>query len=148
MRTRGDDAASPDHRASPVALLLIDVVNPMDFPGADALLGPAIAAARRLVLTGLAGDICVLFTANDAYMRGFEVVVPRDCIASERREDNDHALAQMARLLKAEIPRSTELHLPLVLADDREAPRRIGSSALRSFRSFARPLRAQGGGKP
>jgi nicotinamidase-related amidase len=170
-----------------VALLLIDVINPMDFAGADALLPPAIVAAgniarlkrrareakvaaiyvndnfdcwhlgfgelvdkfraadvpglpiirllepepqsdyyvlkprhsgffrtalevllerletRTLILTGFATDICVLFTANDAYMRGFDVIVPRDCVASEREVDNDHALRHMARLLKAEV---------------------------------------------
>jgi nicotinamidase-related amidase len=59
--------------------------------------------AHTLVLTGFAGDICVLFTANDAYLRGFRVVVPRDCVASEREEDNAHALRQMARVLKADI---------------------------------------------
>jgi isochorismatase family protein len=54
-------------------------------------------------VTGFATDICVLFTANDAYMRGFDVVVPRDCVASEREADNDHALRHMTRRLKAEV---------------------------------------------
>ncbi len=39
--------------------------------------------AKTLVLTGFAGDICVIYTANDAYMREYELVVPSDCIASE-----------------------------------------------------------------
>jgi nicotinamidase-related amidase len=182
-------------RASPLALLLIDVINPMDFRGASDLLPPAIAAAknirrlsrqarregipviyvndnfdcwhlgfrelvesfrercvpglpiidllspdsesdfyvlkpshsgffrtglevllerldaRTLILTGFAGDICVLFTANDAYMRRFRVVVPGDCVASEQAHDNDHALGQMARLLKADVVDSRELDL-------------------------------------
>ena len=185
----------PDIQTSPVALLLIDVIHPMDFGGAQSLLPPAISAARRiarlrrqarefavpviyvndnfdcwhlgfrelvekfigadvpgmpiirllapepeqdfyvlkpshsgffrtglevllsrieaqtLVLTGFAGDICVLFTANDAYMRGFDVIVPADCIASEREEDNAHALRQMARILKADISTSKDLDL-------------------------------------
>jgi nicotinamidase-related amidase len=186
---------TPDIRSSAVALLLIDVINPMDFDGAEALIPAAIAAAkqiarlkhrareadipivyvndnfncwhlgfrelvekfrsrcvpgapliellapeperdfyvlksshsgffrtglevllerlgaRTLVLTGFAGDICVLFTANDAYMRGFDVLVPDDCVASERGADNDHALHHMARLLKASIVRSDALDL-------------------------------------
>jgi nicotinamidase-related amidase len=57
-------------------------------------------------VTGFATDICVLFTANDAYMRGFDVIVPQDCVASEREEDNDHALRHMARILKADVVRS------------------------------------------
>jgi nicotinamidase-related amidase len=58
---------------------------------------------RTVIVTGFATDICVLFTANDAYMRGFDVVVPRDCVASEREADNDHALRHMTRRLKAEV---------------------------------------------
>jgi nicotinamidase-related amidase len=34
------------------------------------------------ILTGIAGNICVLFTANDAYMREYTLVVPADCVAS------------------------------------------------------------------
>ena len=34
--------------------------------------------AKKLIITGFAADICVLFTANDAYMRDFEVIVPAD----------------------------------------------------------------------
>ena len=185
----------PEVQRSPIALLLIDVINPLNFAGARKLLPPAISAARRiarlrkqarefaipviyvndnfdcwhlgfrelvekfiaadvpgmplirllapepeqdfyvlkpshsgffrtglevllsrleaqtLVLTGFAGDICVLFTANDAYMRGFDVIVPADCVASEREADNAHALAHMARILKADISTSEDLNL-------------------------------------
>jgi nicotinamidase-related amidase len=66
---------------------------------------------ETVILTGIAGDICVLFTANDAYMRGYRVVVPADCVASERVADNDHALRQMERLLKADVTPSTTLDL-------------------------------------
>ncbi|HKU39316.1 MAG TPA: isochorismatase family cysteine hydrolase [Polyangiales bacterium] len=38
--------------------------------------------ARKLIITGFATNLCVLFTANDAYMRGYEVIVPSDCTAS------------------------------------------------------------------
>lgn len=65
--------------------------------------------ARTLVLTGLAGNICVLFTANDAYMRDFHLVVPSDCVASNREEENDHALELMKSVLKADTRPSTEL---------------------------------------
>lgn len=57
---------------------------------------------RRLIITGLAGNICVLFTANDAYMRDFELIVPADCTASNTREENDAALLHMQRILKAD----------------------------------------------
>jgi nicotinamidase-related amidase len=71
--------------------------------------------SRTLVMTGFATDICVLFTANDAYMRGFNVVVPPDCVASEREADNDHALRHMARLLKAEVASSDRLDFERLL---------------------------------
>jgi len=64
---------------------------------------------KTLILTGLAGDNCVLFTANDAYMRDFHLVIPSDCVASEDPRENDHALKQMQRVLKADIRPSTEL---------------------------------------
>lgn len=67
--------------------------------------------ARTLILTGIAGNICVLFTANDAYMRDFNLVIPRDCIASNSREDNEHALQIMERVLKADTTPSRELDL-------------------------------------
>src|SRR6185369_6908347 len=51
--------------------------------------------ARTLVLTGLSGDICVLFTAHDAYMRDFNLVIPSDCIASEDPRDNEYTLRKM-----------------------------------------------------
>lgn len=65
--------------------------------------------AKTLVLTGIAGDICVLFTANDAYMRGFRLIVPADCVASETEARNEQALELMRRHLKADVPRSDEI---------------------------------------
>ncbi|GGE37995.1 putative isochorismatase family protein YaaI [Pullulanibacillus camelliae] len=56
-----------------------------------------------LILTGVAGNICVLFTANDAYMRDYDVVVPEDCCASNTKEDNDYALRLMKNILGATI---------------------------------------------
>jgi nicotinamidase-related amidase len=57
---------------------------------------------QRLVLTGFAADICVLYTANDAYMRDFKVVVPCDCIASETKRQYRFALDHMTERLKAD----------------------------------------------
>lgn len=50
---------------------------------------------ETLVLTGVAGDICVLFTAHDAHMREYKVVVPSDCVASNTKRGNDFALRQL-----------------------------------------------------
>jgi nicotinamidase-related amidase len=180
---------------SPVALLLIDVVNDLEWPGGEAVLGPALAMAERiatlkarayaakvpviyandnfgrwqsdfnaqvehclrdgvrgqplaerlrpterdyfvlkpkhsgfysttldlllqhlrcriLVLCGIAGNNCVLFTANDAYMRDYRLVIPSDCVVSNSDEENRWALRQMATILKADVRPSTELELP------------------------------------
>ena len=64
---------------------------------------------RTLIMTGMAADICVLFSANDAYMRDFRVIIPADCVASESRQRNEQALDLMGRVLKAEIIKSTEV---------------------------------------
>ena len=56
-----------------------------------------------LIITGMAGDICVLFTANDAYMRDFNIIVPGDCVASEDEEHNAQVLQLIQRVLKADV---------------------------------------------
>jgi nicotinamidase-related amidase len=184
MRNSSLHGSAPDK--SPVALLLVDVINPLDFPEADDLLAHALPAARAiaalkrraqaagvpviyandnfgrwrsdlkavvdrclepgckgrplceilrpgeddyfvlkpkhsaffsttldtllrylgtkaLVVAGFAANICVLFTANDAYLRDLRLAVPADCVASNTVEENDAALAQMAKVLKADV---------------------------------------------
>jgi nicotinamidase-related amidase len=64
---------------------------------------------RRVILTGIAGNICVLFTANDAYMREYKIFAPADCIVSNTAADNDHALRQMKTVLKGDVAVSTRL---------------------------------------
>jgi nicotinamidase-related amidase len=64
---------------------------------------------RRVILTGMAGNICVLFTANDAYMRDLKIFAPTDCIVSNTAADNDHALRQIETVLKGNIALSTRL---------------------------------------
>jgi nicotinamidase-related amidase len=59
----------------------------------------------------MAANICVLFTANDAYMRDYRLIVPADCVASNTEEENRYALEQMRGILKADIRPSTELAL-------------------------------------
>ena len=85
--------------------------------------------ADKLILTGIAGNNCVLFTANDAYMRDFKLFVPSDCVVSQTREDNDYALKQMAAVLKADITLSSELNLDLLMQ-----PRDEGREKLRKPR--------------
>jgi nicotinamidase-related amidase len=65
---------------------------------------------RRVLLTGIAGNICVLFTANDAYMRDYKIFAPADCIVSNTATDNNHALRQIELVLKGNVAPSARLH--------------------------------------
>jgi nicotinamidase-related amidase len=67
---------------------------------------------EHLILTGVAADICVLATAFDAHMRGFDLSVPCDCVASESAEAELWALRHMARVLEADVRPSFGLCLP------------------------------------
>lgn len=58
---------------------------------------------RTVIATGVAGDFCVMFTAQDAYMRGYGLMVPGDCVASDNEADNRYALGHMAKVLKADV---------------------------------------------
>lgn len=67
--------------------------------------------AENLILTGIAGNNCVLFTANDAYMRDFKLFIPADCVVSNTEEENEHALKQMETVLKADTTIAADLDL-------------------------------------
>jgi len=179
---------------SPVALILIDVINDMEFEGGDALFRHALPAARKLaalkkraqeagvatiyvndnfgkwrsdfrqqldhvlkegcrgdpiarllkpekedyfvlkakhsgfyhtqldllidylqvktvILGGFATDMCVLFTASDAYLRDLDIIVAPDCCAAATVEHHDQALKHMSRVLHVQTPASTEINL-------------------------------------
>jgi nicotinamidase-related amidase len=66
---------------------------------------------QSLILTGIAGNFCVLFTANDAYMRDFNLFVPSDCTVSNTKKENDSALGLMKKFLKADTRLSTGILL-------------------------------------
>lgn len=63
----------------------------------------------RLVLTGIATDICVLFTAADAYMRDYALWVPEDAVATETPERQAGAMAIIGSHLSAETAPTTRL---------------------------------------
>jgi nicotinamidase-related amidase len=58
--------------------------------------------AKRVVLTGFTGDMCVLFTAADAYLRDLKINVPEDCTASQSPLENRKALQYITRVFKAD----------------------------------------------
>jgi nicotinamidase-related amidase len=71
---------------------------------------------HTLILTGMAADMCVLFTANDAYLRGYQVIVPPDGCAAEQEEYRAQALALMQRALKADLTPCAALDLAALYA--------------------------------
>lgn len=62
-----------------------------------------------LILTGLTTDNCVFFTASDAYLRDYKLLVAEDCTAAITAEGKTEALKKMAKLLKAQICRGEEI---------------------------------------
>lgn len=56
----------------------------------------------RLVITGVAADICVLFTVHDAHMRDFPISVPRDCVASNTADRSRRVLQHMEEVLSVD----------------------------------------------
>jgi nicotinamidase-related amidase len=65
--------------------------------------------ARTLVITGFATNLCVLFTANDSYMRGYDIIMPVDCTASNTAALTRAALAHVATALGGKTVRSSAI---------------------------------------
>jgi nicotinamidase-related amidase len=72
---------------------------------------------RTVILAGFATDMCVLFTASDAYLRDIEIIVPSDCSAAASADHHDAALEHMMRALHVETTPSDELDLHALIAD-------------------------------
>ena len=66
-------------------------------------------AVRRLVLTGITAHQCVLFTAMDAHVREYQLLVPADCVGSSSRAATRHALFIAERALGAPVADSARL---------------------------------------
>ena len=60
-------------------------------------------AVDHLILTGLAADSCIMFTAHDGYLRKFSLWIPSDCVAAEKAAYERAALQYMQRTLKAAV---------------------------------------------
>lgn len=58
-----------------------------------------------LVLTGCVTNICILYTAYDAVIRDYRVVVPTDCVAPLDPADGEFALRQMEQVLGVRVER-------------------------------------------
>ena len=144
--TKNEDLHGNAPDSAPVALVLVDMINDLEFEGGEALaellqpekddyfvLKPKHSAfyattldtlldylgPRRLIVTGITGDVCVLFTASDAYMRDFHLHVPADCIASIAPEHTRDALEYMERVLRVDTTPSMELDLDALARESR-----------------------------
>ncbi|GAB2536180.1 cysteine hydrolase family protein [Spirosoma aerophilum] len=194
MKTKQDDLHGNAPDSSPLALLIIDMINDLEFPGGDKLLEPASRVAdsiarlkqraqelnipiiyandnfgkwrsdfnevvehvlndgvrgqylaerlqpdkdnyfvlkpknsafyettldmllmylqvKHVIMTGLSTDSCVLFSANDAYMRDLKISIPSDCVASINPDHSHDALAYMKRVLQADTTPSDKIDL-------------------------------------
>ena len=76
---------------------------------------------KGLILGGISADACVLFTANDAYVRDYKLYVPSDCVVAASPEYEQDALAYMKRVLKADTTPSTDLDLMKVKEEVEQA---------------------------
>ncbi len=111
--------ARPESRGAPIARLIAP--GPNDYcvlkPKHSGFFATALATlleylgARRLILTGSTSDQCVLFTANDAYVRDFELQIPRDCLAGDSPAANRLAFRYFRSVLGADLRPSPRLKL-------------------------------------
>lgn len=70
--------------------------------------------AHTLILCGFTGDICVLFTAIDAHLRDYHLVIPSDCVVSRDSAENATVLKYMQRVLEADVRPGSEVSRGLI----------------------------------
>lgn len=104
-------------RGEPIARLLVP--DHSDYfvlkPKSSAFFGTTLhillqhLGVKMLILTGMAADVCILFTAHDAHLREYEIIVPPDCVASNTPQETKMALANMKKSAHAEILSSSNI---------------------------------------
>jgi nicotinamidase-related amidase len=62
-----------------------------------------VSGVKRLILCGQVTEQCIQYSALDAYMRGFEVVIPRDAVAHINPEWADAAFGMMEKNMHAQV---------------------------------------------
>ncbi|MBV8877807.1 MAG: cysteine hydrolase [Gammaproteobacteria bacterium] len=68
--------------------------------------------ARTLILTGTTTPQCILFTATDAYVREYRLVVPTDCVTALTRKQQQLALYFLESVLGARVCPSASIKQP------------------------------------
>ena len=74
-----------------------------------------------LLLTGLTTHQCVLFTAVDAHVRRYELVVASDCVGSAERAETSHALFILEHATNARVLPASSIRFPRRLGTNRRA---------------------------
>jgi nicotinamidase-related amidase len=103
---------------------------------------------KTLILTGVAGNICVLFTAQDAFLRDLHIVVPGDCVASNEEAENRYALDHMRTVLKADTRPSTEIDLDELKKRHRDTETQRAEEQTKNGRARARARKPRTVGRP
>lgn len=61
------------------------------------------------MLTGIAADVCILFTAHDAHLLDYEIIVPEDCVASNTSQETRSALRNLQKAAHALMCKSSKI---------------------------------------
>ena len=100
---------------SPKGREIIDVLEPQDDdlfilkPQRSGFYGTSLGVlllsmeASKIILTGVTTDICILFTAHDAYMRGYHVQIPEDCSGAVDPGHHEQAIKFLKRVADADV---------------------------------------------
>jgi len=63
---------------------------------------------KRLLMAGIATNLCVFFSAHDAHMLEYDITVLSDCCCAESDADHDLALDQLQRFLGVKVCRADQ----------------------------------------
>jgi nicotinamidase-related amidase len=76
---------------------------------------------ETLLLTGVAADVCILFTAHDAHLRNYAIIIPEDCVASNSKAQTKAALANLEKSVAAKVVKSTSIRFPALMKKRRRS---------------------------
>ena len=65
---------------------------------------------HTIVVAGFAANLCVMFTANDAHMRGYRVVVPSDCTAANTAALTKKTLEHVVHALHGRVALGSQIN--------------------------------------
>ena len=63
---------------------------------------------QKVIVVGVCTDICVLFAVAGLHNRGYEIIVPRDCIRALDADNTDLWLSYLENLLGAQVVEKQE----------------------------------------